>query len=196
MDRLAPPTPLDPIDPLTPVGRVAGMGAGEVVGDAAMAAELRLRGAVLAAAMLTGIATRCVGVAVDYALGREQFGAPIGSFQAIKHLLADMHLRSALAQSATYAAAAMVQGDVDDESVRAATGAKLLAGEAAIENASTAIQVLGGMGFTWEMLPNHLLKRSWVLELEFGTADEQADRLGAALLGPPSVGPPLVGATS
>jgi alkylation response protein AidB-like acyl-CoA dehydrogenase len=60
----------------------------------------------------------------------------------------------------------------------------VVAVDAALANASTAIQVLGGMGFTWDMLPNHLLKRAWVLEHTFGTADHHATALGAALAGP------------
>ena len=104
-----------------------------------------------------------------YALEREQFGVPIGSFQALQHMMADMYVRTALARSATYAAAAVLDdpevGDADRASAR---------GEAPrrrggrCENARAAIQVLGGMGFTWEMLPNYLLKRAWVLEHAFG----------------------------
>ena len=56
----------------------------------------------------------------------------------------------------------------------ASAAAKLLAGEAAVENARVAIQVHGGIGFTWEMLPNYLLKRAWVLEHAFGNADSHA----------------------
>jgi alkylation response protein AidB-like acyl-CoA dehydrogenase len=165
---------LEPLDPLTPVGRYTGLGDGMPVGDAATAAHLRLVGTILSAAMLAGIAWRALEVARAYALEREQFGVPIGSFQAIKHMLADMYVRSTLAQSETYAAA-VVQGDED------AAAAKLLATDAAITNAGDAVQVLGGMGFTWEMLPNYLLKRAWVLEHGFGTADEHALRVGAAV---------------
>jgi len=114
-------------------------------------------------------------VARAYALEREQFGAPIGSFQAVKHLLADMYVRSSLAQSETYAAAAL-------EDPAAGAAAKVLAADAAIANAGTAVQVLGGMGFTWDMLPHYLLKRARVLEQSFGTADDHAGRLGSALL--------------
>ena len=67
--------------------------------------------------------------------------------------------------------------------MRAASAAKLLAAEAAIDNAGAAIQILGGMGFTWDMLPNHLLKRAWVVEQEFDAADEQALRIGTMLVG-------------
>lgn len=177
------PVALDPLDPLTLVGRVAGLAGGAEVGGAAVAAELTLLGTVLTASLLAGVASRALEVARAYALERHQFGAPIGSFQAVKHLLADMYVRSSLAQSATYAAAAVVQEPGDDDPARATAGAKLLAAEAAIANAGTAVQVLGGMGFTWDMLPNHLLKRAWVLEQSFGHADDHALHLGSTLAG-------------
>ncbi len=183
---LPPPEPLDPLDPLTPVGRFAGLpdrSEGRVVGDARTARDLHALGMVLAAALSVGVASRSLGIARDYALEREQFGVPIGSFQAIKHLLADMYVRRGLAQSATYAAAALVQDPGREDLARAVAGAKLLAGEAAIRNASSAVQVLGGMGFTWEMLPNYLLKRAWVLEQSFGTADTHAYGIGTRLVG-------------
>jgi len=183
VDALPEPAPLDPLDPLTPVGRFTGLHGGEAVGGPEAAADLKVLGTVLSAAMLAGVASRALEVARAYALERHQFGAPIGSFQAVKHLLADMYVRSSLAQSATYAAAAVVQEPGDADPARASSSAKLLAAEAAIANASTAIQVLGGMGFTWDMLPNHLLKRAWVLEQGFGDADDHALRLGSTFAG-------------
>ena len=131
------------------------------------------------------MASRALDTARAYALERQQFDVPIGSFQAIKHLLADMYVRMTLAQSATYAAAAVADEPGGDDPVRAASAAKLLAAEAAIEGASTAVQVLGGMGFTWDMLPNYLLKRAWHLEHGFGRRDAHAQRLG----GDPRRGP-------
>jgi len=100
-----------------------------------------------------------------------------------------MFVRTALARSATYAAAASIpaggsdgHGGPDgrdlDAAVRAAHAAKLLASEAARANGRGAVQVLGGMGFTWEMLPHYLLKRAWVVESSFGTADDHALALG------------------
>jgi alkylation response protein AidB-like acyl-CoA dehydrogenase len=173
---------LDPLDPLTPVARLTGL-AGELIGDREAAASLRLNGTVLSAALLSGLAERSLEVARTYALERQQFGTAIGSFQAVKHLLADMFVRSRMAQSATYAAAAVVDEPGRDDPMRAAAAAKVLAGDAAVTNASTAVQILGGMGFTWEMLPNHLLKRAWVLEHGFGTVDEHALSLGTTLAG-------------
>lgn len=63
----------------------------------------------------------------------------------------------------------------------AASAAKLLAGESAIENSRMAVQVLGGMGFTWAMLPHRCLKRAWVLETSFGSTKEHALRIGSVL---------------
>jgi alkylation response protein AidB-like acyl-CoA dehydrogenase len=182
---LAPSEPLLALDPLTPVGRFAGLGGGEVVGDADRAAELRRRGTVLAAAVLVGVASRALETARAYALERHQFDVPIGSFQAIKHLLADMYVATSLAQSTTYAAAAVLDDPRADDPGRSAASAKLLAAEAAIDGAGTAVQVLGGMGFTWEMLPHYLLKRAWVLEASFGSADDHALLLGSTLVTSP-----------
>jgi alkylation response protein AidB-like acyl-CoA dehydrogenase len=182
---LAPPVALDPFDPLTPVGRFVDVPDGERVAGADVAAAMRLLGTVSSAAMLVGLASRALDVARDYALERQQFGVPIGSFQAIKHMLADMYVRGALAQSATYAAAAVVHEPGSDDTHRAASAAKLLAAEAAITNAGDAVQVLGGMGFTWAMPTNHLLKRAWVLEHTFGTTTSHARSLGSSLVPTP-----------
>jgi alkylation response protein AidB-like acyl-CoA dehydrogenase len=180
-DDLPPPQALTPLDPLTPVGSFAPLPLGHQVGGSDAAADLRRVGTVLAAALLLGIAARALEVARSYALEREQFGVPIGSFQAVKHLLADMYVRTALARSATYAAAAVLDDPGTGDPARTAGTAKLLAGEAAVDNAATSVQVLGGMGFTWDMPPHHLLKRAWVLEHVFGTADDHALALGSAL---------------
>jgi alkylation response protein AidB-like acyl-CoA dehydrogenase len=173
---------LVPFDPLTPVGRFThGLPEGEQVGGAHEAERTRLVGRVLTAALALGVADRAMEVAREHALERHQFGVPIGSFQAVKHMLADMYVRTVLARSSVYAAAATVDAPDVGDPQKASRSAKLLAGEAARDNASTAIQILGGMGFTWEMLPNHLLKRAWVLEQSFGTADDHALALGDAL---------------
>ena len=173
--------PLAPLDPLTPVGRFDALPDGTRVGDAREAARLRLVGTVLCAAMLLGVADAALESARRHALAREQFGVPIGSFQAIQHVLADMYVRTALARSATWAAAAVLDDPDLGDPAGASDAAKLLAGEAAVENARAAIQVHGGIGFTWDMLPNYLLKRAWVLENAFGSSDSHATALGAAL---------------
>lgn len=182
---LSPPVPLEPLDPLTPVGRFVALGDGEVVADGAAVTDLRRLGTVLAAAELAGIAARALETARTYALERQQFDVPIGSFQAVKHLLADRYVAVNLAQSAVYAAAAVHDDPRGDDPDRAVSAAKLLAAEAALDGAGTAIQVLGGMGFTWDMLPNHLLKRAWVREASFGSADDHALHLGSTVVTTP-----------
>jgi alkylation response protein AidB-like acyl-CoA dehydrogenase len=174
--------PLAPLDPLTPAGRCAALPRGTRVGDAGDAARVRLAGTVLSAALLAGVSSAALEASRRHALAREQFDAPIGSFQAIQHMLADMYVRDALARSATYAAAAMLDDPEIGDPRRASAAAKLLAGDAALENARAAIQVHGGIGFTWEMLPNYLLKRAWVLEHAFGDAASHALQLGASAL--------------
>jgi alkylation response protein AidB-like acyl-CoA dehydrogenase len=169
------------LDPLTPCAVYEALPTGEVVGEWIAALRLRLRGTALASAMLVGVAQGALDVARSYALEREQFGKPIGSFQAIKHLLADMFVRVELARSATYAAAATIVDARVGEPVRATSAAKLLAGEAAIANSRSAIQILGGMGFTWEMLPHYYLKRAWVLENTFGTGTSHSLALADAV---------------
>jgi alkylation response protein AidB-like acyl-CoA dehydrogenase len=181
--ELGEPEPLDPLDPLTPVGRYGQVPAGTPIGGPEDATSLRRRGTVLSSALLVGVAQSALDVARDYSLERQQFDRPIGSFQALKHMMADMYVKVALARSSAYAAAAVLDdpsaGDLDD----AASAAKLLAGEAAVENARAAVQILGGMGFTWEMPTNYLLKRAWVLDQSFGTSSAHALAISDSLAG-------------
>jgi alkylation response protein AidB-like acyl-CoA dehydrogenase len=169
-----------PVDPLTPVRRVDGtLPAGDPLG--ADPATLRLHGAALTAAYQLGIAESLTDRSVHYAKEREQFGRPIGSFQAVKHLCADMLVRAELARAAVYAAGVTIDDPEVGDPVRAVAIAKLLADEAALLNGKAAIQAHGGMGFTWE-LPLHLyLKRAWLLATTFGTVEEHALALAAAV---------------
>ena len=93
-----------PTDPLTPVSLVGQIPAGEQLAGADVAADLRRKGAVMSAAQLLGLASAVTDLAVAYTRDREQFGRPIGSFQAVKHLLADMQVRAEVARAAVYAA--------------------------------------------------------------------------------------------
>jgi alkylation response protein AidB-like acyl-CoA dehydrogenase len=170
-----------PLDPLTPLRELPDPPAGERIGDGAAAARLRLEGAVLTAALQVGLATRLTELAVDYAKAREQFGRTIGSFQAVKHLCADMFVRAELARVAVHAAAVTLDDEQSGEGARAVAGAKLLADEAAVTNGRSAVQVHGGMGFTWEVPVHFFLKRAWLHATEFGTADDHAEDLAALL---------------
>ena len=93
-----------------------------------------------------------------------------------------MFVRAEVARSAVYAAAVNLDQPALGPPARAVAGAKLLAGEAATLNAKAATQVHGGMGFTWEVDVHLYLKRAWVLDTVFGTAEMHADAV-AALLG-------------
>ena len=170
-----------PLDPLTPIRRVESLPAGEPIADAATVTSWRLQGAVLTAAFQTGMAQVCIEAATEYSLGRKQFDRPIGSFQAVKHMLADAVVRAEVARTAVHAAAVTLDdpevGDVD----RAVAGAKLLAGEAALKNARTSVQVHGGMGFTWEVDAHLYLKRAWLLDTAFGSSATHADALAASV---------------
>src|SRR3954447_1218099 len=176
----------EPLDPLTPLTEVATLPSGRALEGAA---TLRRDGALLTAALQLGLAARMTELAVDYAKQREQFGQVIGSFQAVKHLCADMFVRAELARAAVHAAAVTVDDaavTVDDATVgdatRAVAGAKLLADEAATANARSCVQVHGGMGFTWEVPVHFFVRRAWVLATEFGTADEHAEQVAECLV--------------
>jgi hypothetical protein len=121
----------------------------------------------LAAAEASAIAAWSVTTAADYAKTRQQFGRPIGSFQAIKHLCAGMLGRSQLATAIAWdAAGAADQGE--DELSLAAAAAAAIALDAAVDNAKDAIQVLGGIGFTWEHDAHLYLRRALALRQLLG----------------------------
>src|SRR5215472_9664190 len=172
-----------PLDPLTPVGLLASVPQGVRIGGRDDALRLRRQGTALVAGQLLGIAEATLALAVDYAKVRQQFGRPIGGFQAIKHILADMFVRCEVARAAAYAAGATLDAPEVGDAGRAVAVAKLEAGDAAIQNAKACIQVHGGMGYTWEVAAHYYLKRAWVLESMFGTREERADEIGAATRG-------------
>lgn len=169
-----------PLDPGTPIARVVTAPECTPV-DTDWNAWVR-GGAVLTAAFQLGLADRLTEMAVEYAKERKQFDRPIGGFQAIKHLCSDMLVRTEVARAAVYAAGAHLDtGDDLPGLDRAISGAKLLAGEAAVTNGKTATQVFGGMGFTWEVDVHLYLKRAWVLDTHYGSADTHADAVAASL---------------
>jgi alkylation response protein AidB-like acyl-CoA dehydrogenase len=170
-----------PLDPLTPLHEVASLPQGEQVAGPEVAARWRLEGAVLAGALLVGNASASTDLAVAYAKERQQFGKPIGAFQAVKHLCADMITRAEVARAAVDAAAVTADDPEVGDLGRAVSAAKVVAGEAALANAKSCIQVHGGMGFTWEVDAQLFFKRATVLDTQFGTVDEHAETLAALL---------------
>jgi acyl-CoA dehydrogenase len=125
------------------------------------------RAAVLMAFEQVGGAERALELARDYALERIAFGRPIGSFQALKHMMADMYVAATLARSNVYYGAWALSTEDDELPVAAAT-ARLSASQAFLECAKNNIQVHGGMGFSWES-PCHLYyRRANALSLSLG----------------------------
>jgi alkylation response protein AidB-like acyl-CoA dehydrogenase len=166
-----------PLDPLTPAWRVEDLPAGTNVAGADVAEQLRLRGAVLTAAVQLGLAEGALDLAVAYAKERQQFGKVIGSFQAVKHLCADMVARVEVCRAAVYMAGVCLDDPEVGDPVRAASVARLLANNASSDNGRDCVQVHGGMGYTWEVDAHLYLKRAWVLATTFGSSDDHADRL-------------------
>lgn len=126
------------------------------------------RGAVLVAAMASGIAEATRDLAADHARSREQFGRPIGVNQAIKHACTDMAVRAEAATTQTLFAAMTLDNDRPDLTFQA-SAAKVVATDAGLENARTTVQVHGGLGFTWEHDAHLHLKRSHVLDQIIGS---------------------------
>ncbi len=166
----------EPLDPLTPLHHMEALPEGELIVGPDEAERLRLEGAALVSGQLLGIAESTLELAAGYAKERHQFGRAIGSFQAIKHMLADMFVRQEVARAAVYAAGATLDDPEVGDVVRAVSTGKITAGEGALKNARSCIQIHGGMGFTWE-IPAHLyMKRTWVLESVFGRIEEHEGR--------------------
>jgi alkylation response protein AidB-like acyl-CoA dehydrogenase len=135
---------------------------------------------VLAAAESVGAAAAVLELACAYAAQRRQFGQTIGSFQAIRHLLADMYVKVESSWSSVlYAAAALDEGEADR--LRTASIAKAYAGRATHEVAHGALQVFGGIAFTAEHPAHRFLRRIVVRGGQFGTPREHERSLGHSL---------------
>ena len=139
------------------------------------------RGALATAAQLLGVGQRLIDEAVRYAKQREQFGRAIGSFQAIKHMLASAQVRLEFARPVVYRAAFGVARDLATRS-RDVSHAKIVAAEAAALAARTALQVHGAIGYTWEVDLHVWMKRAWALETAWGTSSWHRARVAATVL--------------
>lgn len=162
----------------TPRTRVAGGAHGRKLQATAVD-----RGAWGAAAQLLGVAARLIDEAVRYAKQREQFGRAIGSFQAIKHMLANAQVRLEFARPVVYRAAFGLARDLATRS-RDVSHAKLVASDAASFAARTALQVHGAIGYTWEVDLHVWMKRAWALETAWGTSSWHRARVASAVLDP------------
>jgi alkylation response protein AidB-like acyl-CoA dehydrogenase len=138
--------------------------------------------AVMLAAEAVGIAQWCVETAAEYAKHRIQFGRPIGQFQGVKHRCADMLARTELARAGAWDAARAVDDVENGGAVAIATGAAL-AFDAAFTNAKDCVQILGGIGFTWEHDAHMYLRRAMTLHQVCGTPGEWRQRAAREVLG-------------
>ena len=177
--------PLDSLDPTRGQATLTfNDAAAERIGEAgegwAMLQALLDRAAVLVAFEQVGGADRALEMARDYALERMAFGRQIGSFQAIKHMLADMYVSATLARSnAYYGAWALSTGAA--ELPQAAATARVSATNAFRHCAKNNIQVHGGMGFTWQMDCHMFYRRSHQLALALGAPPEWEEKLVSRL---------------
>lgn len=154
--------------------------------------ELLDRAAVLVANDLVGLARKALIDTVDYDKTRVQFGRPVGSFQAIKHHLADSHVAITMAEHAALYAAHAVDTGRDD--ARLATSiAKSKAGDVARQATSDMIQYHGGIGYTWEHHAHFFFKRAKREEYQYGDASQHRERIAQLLLD--TVGQQPVGGT-
>jgi alkylation response protein AidB-like acyl-CoA dehydrogenase len=181
-----PVTPLPSLDPTRRLGTPEWQASPSSLlshGPGAAAAFVRTadRAAVVTGAELLGLADAMVTMTAEYAKDRQQFGKPIGSFQAVKHLLAGAQVLLEFARPVVYGAAwAIDQGSPDAS--RAASVAKAYASEAALEAARVSLQVHGAIGYTWECDLHLYLKRSWALAEAWGSAGDHRARLLDSLL--------------
>ena len=138
------------------------------------------RGVLGTAALLVGLSERMVELTVGYVRQRHQFGAPVGSFQAVKHALADAHLAVRFAAPAVLAAGSAQAGG-DPRAAVATSLAKVLASDAARLVARTAVQCHGAIGYTTEYDLHLYAKRAWALAAAWGDPTDHRDLLAHAL---------------
>ena len=176
----APSEPVEAIDATRSYGLVSDAAGDRMPGDVEAGRD---RLAVAIAAECTGLAQRTLEMAVDYARERKQFDRPIGAYQAVSHRCAAMLLATEESRSLTYYASWAADAEPESLSLAAAMAAAR-AGDAAWEVPASALQVLGGIGFTWEHDLQFWLKRGRVAGRMLGTPREHRERVaGLAGLG-------------
>ncbi|MEM9013741.1 MAG: acyl-CoA dehydrogenase family protein [Pseudomonadota bacterium] len=176
--------PLDTMDPTRAAGRVTFEGVdlkpSSILGGGSVAAldSARRRAYSSLAAECAGGARRCLDMTVEYAKERIQFGRPIASFQAVKHRCADMMVRSEGARSAAYLSA----GADPDEIEEAAFLAKGYSSDAFFKNAGDAIQLHGGIGFTWDYPLHYYFKRAQANRSQYGSVERAFEELASCII--------------
>ncbi|MCQ4346953.1 acyl-CoA/acyl-ACP dehydrogenase [Pseudomonas stutzeri] len=139
------------------------------------------RGALAVAGQALGLAQRMLDLSVDYVAQRKQFGKPIGSFQAVKHHLADVATKVEFAKPVLYRAAHALAAGARDAAVHV-SHARLACAEAAWLSARHGIQVHGAMGYTWEVDLQMFMKRAWALDASWGDRAFHKSRVASFVL--------------
>jgi alkylation response protein AidB-like acyl-CoA dehydrogenase len=150
------------------------------LGGADAAGRALDRAATLVSAEMLGAADHVLSMSVDYAKDRVQFGKPIGSFQAVKHMLADALVDVEGMRSTVYYAAWCTAAD-DPERAVAASMAKAWCSDASRRVMGTGLQVHGGIGFTWEHDMHLYVKRAQLDQVSYGDASFHRDRIATIL---------------
>jgi alkylation response protein AidB-like acyl-CoA dehydrogenase len=172
-DRPAAPKQLASVDPLRRLYAFSNAGDDNLLLDLA---------ALASAAQLVGAAERMLEMASEYAKTREQFGQPIGAFQAIKHHLASVALAIEFARPPLWRAAYALEHDRALAPLHV-SAAKVAASDAALLAAETAIQVHGAMGYTYEVDLHYWMKRAWALIGAWGDRAFHLKRVDDAVIG-------------
>ncbi|WP_416974056.1 acyl-CoA dehydrogenase family protein [Streptomyces sp. 4F14] len=175
--------PVESVDPTRQLARVTHPARGGVplTDDPAEIEVARQRGVLATSGLLVGLGTRMVELTVGYVRERQQFGVPVGSFQAVKHALAEVVVALRFARASVLAAGWAQAAGERDAQVRT-SAAKVLASEAARRAARAAIQCHGAIGYTTEYELHRYAKRAWALAADWGGPAEHraliAGRLG------------------
>lgn len=178
-------SPVQTIDPTRGHAQIDFKGAtADLIGAAgdgwAMYSRIEAGAAVLIAFEQVGGAEAAMNMARNYALDRYAFGRQIGSYQAIKHKIADMYVKLELARSNCYYGAMVLANEGHDLEI-AAAASRIAATEAYRYASQENIQVHGGIGFTWEANPQFHYRRAKLLGLALGSSSRWKDRLVTAL---------------
>jgi alkylation response protein AidB-like acyl-CoA dehydrogenase len=172
---------LSTTDETRPLGVVRGGEPGRRLADSDVLDEIRSRSLAALAIEACGVGRRALEYAIEYATEREQFGRRIGVYQAVSHPLADAYTRIELARSLSLWAAWCV-AESDEQAQVAAAAAKSHAAEAAVSVCETAIQIHGGIGFTWEHVLHRLYKRALWIESFAASSSSLRAEIAASLL--------------
>lgn len=168
-------------DESRPLGAVRGGEPGRRLAESAVLQEIRVRALAALALEACGVARRALEYAIEYVTTREQFGKPIGVYQAISHPLADSFTRLELARSLSlWAAWCVATGD--EQAPVASAAAKAFASEAAVGVCEASIQAHGGIGFTWEHALHRLYKRALWIESFLASGTQLRAEVAQALL--------------